>query len=308
MGKKDKYIDRVLERQGEQDGASGDETRISTYFSDSFRRLRKNGLAMVCLIFIVLLVLVAIFAPLVAPHDPYEVDLKNRHSAMTPQNPLGTDEYGRDILSRIIYGTRVSLSVGVVATTITTLIGVVMGSIAGYFGGKVDTVISRIIEIFRGFPDLLFAMGVMYALGSTGIINLFIALGILGWTGTARLVRAQVLQLKEREFVEAARSAGAPGLWIIIKHLIPNCLSTIIITVSMGIPGAILSEASLSFLGLGVSQPTASWGSMISYAKTFIRRQPTYSIFPGIAIMLTVLAFNIFGDGLRDALDPRLKN
>lgn len=186
-------------------------------------------------------------------------------------------------------------------------IGVIAGAAAGYYGGIVDTVISRIIEIFASFPHILFAIVIMFVLG-TGVMNVFIAIGFVGWTGVARMIRAQVLQLKEKEYVEAARAEGGTDLAIIFRHLIPNCLSTIIVIITMEIPSDIMYEASLSFLGLGVQPPEASWGEMISTARSYLRTNPTYSIFPGIALVLTVLAFNLVGDALRDALDPKLKN
>lgn len=234
-------------------------------------------------------------------------DYANILKAPSKVHWLGTDEYGRDILSRIIYGTRVSLSVGILAQVIATVIGVTLGSLAAYYGGWVDTLISRIMEIFAAFPDLIFAMGIMFVLGP-GIKNIFIALGLLTWVRTARLIRGAVLQLKGKEYVEAARASGASDFKIITKHLIPNSISTVIVLVTLGIPNAIMYEASLSFLGMGIQAPTASWGSMISFAQPYISYMPTYSIFPGIAIMITVIAFNIFGDGLRDALDPKMKN
>lgn len=278
-----------------------------SYYVDAMLRLRKNRSAMVCLVIIVVFVFIALTAQWISPYDPYEIDLKNMLKGPSAQHWMGTDEYGRDIFSRILYGTRISLSVGLVSQVISTVLGVMLGSIAGYYGGKIDMLISRLMEIFSAFPDILFAIGIMFVLGP-GILNIFIALGILGWVGTARLVRSQVLQLKETEYVAAAKSAGATSFWLITRHMIPNCVSTIIILITMGIPGAIMSEASLSFLGLGVHPPTASWGSMINTARIYILSDPTYSIFPGIAIIILVLAFNIFGDGLRDALDPRLKD
>ena len=181
-----------------------------------------------------------------------------------------------------------------------------MGSLAAYYGGWVDTLISRIMEIFAAFPDLIFAMAIMYVLGA-GMKNIFVALGLLTWVRTARMIRGSILQLKEKEYVEAAKASGASPFYIITRHLIPNCISTIIVLVTLGIPNAIMYEASLSFLGLGIQPPTPSWGSMISFAQSYISYLPGYSIFPGLAIMITVIAFNIFGDGLRDAFDPKMK-
>ena len=239
--------------------------------------------------------------------DAWKRFKKNKFAAPSAQHFLGTDNYGRDILSRLIYGARVSLSVGIVAEAIAVTIGVIVGVIAGYYGGVVDAILSRIIEVFASFPFILFAIAVMFILGQ-GIINVFIAIGVIGWTGHARLIRSNVLQLKNKEYVEAAKAAGASDLLIMLKHMIPNCLSTIIIITTLDIPSDIMLEATLSFLGLGVSPPTASWGEMISTARTFIRQQPMFSIYPGIAIMITVLAFNTLGDALRDAFDPKMKN
>lgn len=286
---------------------SMDDIEYSSYYKDSFKRLKKNKMAMFCAVVVVLLILIAIFAPLLAPYDPNVQDYANILKAPSKAHLLGTDEYGRDILSRIIYGTRVSLSVGLLAQVLATVIGVTLGALAAYYGGWVDTLISRIMEIFAAFPDLIFAMGIMFVIGP-GIKNIFIALGLLTWVRTARMVRGQILQLKEKEYVEAAKASGATAFHTITKHLIPNCISTVIVLVTLGIPNAIMYEASLSFLGLGIQPPTASWGSMISFAQPYISYLPTYSIFPGIAIMITVIAFNIFGDGLRDALDPKMKN
>ena len=283
------------------------EMEYSSYYKDSLKRLKKNKMSMFCLFVILLLILIAIFAPLLAPYDPTVQDYASILQGPSKQHLLGTDEYGRDILSRIIYGTRISLSVGILAQVIATIIGVTMGSLAAYYGGWVDTLISRIMEIFAAFPDLIFAMAIMYVLGA-GMKNIFVALGLLTWVRTARMIRGSILQLKEKEYVEAAKASGASPFYIITRHLIPNCISTIIVLVTLGIPNAIMYEASLSFLGLGIQPPTPSWGSMISFAQSYISYLPGYSIFPGLAIMITVIAFNIFGDGLRDALDPKMKN
>ena len=280
--------------------------QYSSFYGDSFKRLKKNKMAMFCAGILVIIILVAIFAPFLAPYDPTYQDYAAVLSGPNAAHPFGTDEYGRDILSRIIYGSRVSISIGIVAQVVASIVGVTLGAIAGYYGGKIDSVISRIMEIFQAFPDLIFAMAIMTFLGK-GVINLFIALGLLTWVRTARMIRGSVMQLKEKEYIEASKVSGASTYWIIMKGLIPNCLSTIIVLVTLGIPNAIMYEASLSFLGIGIQPPTPSWGNMISAAQTFISYRPLYSIMPGVAIMITVIAFNIFGDGLRDALDPKLK-
>lgn len=289
------------------DDTLNNNVEYTSYYADSLKRLKKNKAVMISFIVIVILCLMAILAPLISPYDPNQTVLEDDLLSVSWQHWFGTDEYGRDILSRIIYGTRVSLSVGIVSVFISTLIGIVIGSIAGYYGGAVDSFLSRMIEIFSAFPELIFAIGLMFVLGP-GIINLFIAIGLIRWTETARLIRGQVMQIKEREFVKGCVASGGTDFWIITKHILPNCLSTIIIIITLGIPGAIMSEASLSFIGLGVQAPQASWGSMINAAQSYIRFNTVYSVIPGIAIIITVLAFNIFGDGLRDALDPRLKN
>lgn len=292
-------------KQLEEEIISG-KLQYSGFYGDSLKRLKKNKMAMFCGIVIILLILTAVFAPLLAPYDPNYQDYTAVLSPPSSTHILGADEYGRDIFSRIIYGSRVSISIGIVAQIVASAVGITLGSLAGYYGGKVDSVISRIMEIFQAFPDLIFAMAIMTFLGK-GMVNLFIALGLLTWVRTARMIRGSVMQLKEKEYVEASRASGATTYWIIMKDLIPNCLSTIIVLVTLGIPNAIMYEASLSFLGIGIQPPTASWGNMISAAQTFIGYLPLYSIMPGLAIMITVIAFNIFGDGLRDALDPKLK-
>jgi len=264
--------------------------------------------------FIILLIIMALLAPVLAPADPNKQDLFMKLAGPgTPFDELGAGKYwlgadhlGRDVLSRVIYGARVSLLVGFVAEAIVLVIGVTMGALAGYYGGRVDRVIMRTADVLFAFPDLLFAIAIMFALGR-GLINLFVALSVVGWAGMARLTRSQVLALKEREFVEGARAAGASDARVILRHILPNALGPIIVAVTLGIPGAIMSEASLSYLGLGVQPPTATWGSMIYEGRSYLRHAPWMSLAPGLMIMLTVLAFNLLGDGLRDALDPRTK-
>lgn len=278
-------------------------------------RFRRNKLAVAGLVVIIGLAVLAIFAPWIAPADPNRQDLLAKFAA--PGSPmkeslggttylLGADSLGRDLLSRTIWGARISLMVGVVSETLIVLIGVTMGSLAGYYGGWVDQVISRVCEILFAFPDLLFAIAMMFALGS-GLLNLFITLAVISWAGMARLTRSQVIQLKEREYVQAAKAAGAKDWWVILRHILPNAIGPIIVSATLGVPGAIMAEASLSFLGLGVKPPTATWGYMIYDGRQYLMSNPLVSVIPGVAVMLTVLAFNLFGDGLRDAFDPRAK-
>lgn len=288
-------------------GLTKEEIQASSLYRDAWRRLKRNPAAMISLGVIILIILVAVFAPWIAPYDPYVQDLTNKVAAPGGEHILGTDSLGRDLLSRIIYGARISLLVGLVTEVIAIPIGVILGSVAGYFGGVADIIISRIIEVLGSFPFIILAMCVMFILGP-GIMNIFIALGLIGWLGHARQIRAAVIQLKEREFIEAAKASGATNMQIILKHMVPNCISTIIVIATLDIPSDIIYESTLSFIGLGVQPPTPSWGSMISESKKFIRQQWTYAVFPGIAMMILILALNTFGDGLRDAFDPKLKN
>ena len=276
------------------------------FWSDSLSRLCSNRLVVASAVVLAVLVAVAAFAPIIAPYNPAKQSLAESLQGPGSKHLLGTDEFGRDILSRIIFGTRISLSVGIVSQVIACCIGVLLGAAAGYYGGFTDTAISRAIEIFAAFPELLFAIGIMFVLGPW-VINVFIALGLLSWTHYARLIRGQVMQLREMEYAQACIVCGGSDARIILRHLLPNCFSTIIVLVTLGIPGAILTEASLSYIGLGVQPPTASWGQMISTAQQYISFYPYYSVAPGVAIIVTVLAFNIFGDGLRDAIAPRLR-
>jgi len=299
FGKRKNIIDKL--------GLTRDEIRASTLYKDAWKRLNKNKLALFAFAVIVVIVIIAIFAPLIAPYAPETIDLKNMNKGPMEGHLLGTDSLGRDILSRIIYGSRVSLLVGIITECIAVPLGVVLGAVAGYYGGVIDAIISRIIETMSSFPFILFAMVLMYVLGK-GLTAVFIALGLIGWIGLARLIRGQVIQLKEREFIEAARAAGASDFAIIFKHLIPNCLSTIIVVITLDIPDNIVYEATLSFIGLGVQPPMPSWGSILSEAMKYMRQNPGYCVYPGLALMVLVLMFNTLGDGLRDALDPRLKN
>lgn len=273
---------------------------------DSWQRLKRNPTAMFGLFIIIFLTLVALFAPIISPYDPIAINLINSVKPPSSAHWLGTDYYGRDILSRIIYGTRISMTVGFVVQFIATVIGVTLGAVAGYYGGKIDMLIMRLVDIMMSFPGLLFIIAVRVALGP-GLFNVFIAMSIVSWTGKARLVRSQVLAIREMDYVDAARAMGVRTPVIIFKHILPNCLAPVIVGVTMGIAGAIMAEAGLSFLGLGVQEPIPSWGSIVNEGLGYLRTAPWYSLFPALAIAVLVLGFNLFGDGLRDALDPRLK-
>lgn len=267
---------------------------------------RQNKLAAFSAILIFFIVLAAVFAPLVAPYDHLAQSLTERLANPSMKHWLGTDELGRDVLSRVIFGARVSLTIGLVPTLISMAIGTVLGLCAGYYGGTVDFVIMRLADVMLAFPSLLLAMVVMYTMGG-GLINIFIALSLVNWAGTARIVRSQTLSLKEIEFVESARSIGVKKWTIMFRHILPNCLPSLIVLFTLDIPAAILSEASLSFLGIGAQPPSASWGLMVVRGKQYLFSEPWLSIAPSVAIMIVVLAFNFLGDGLRDVLDPYLK-
>ncbi|MCK4260382.1 MAG: ABC transporter permease [Halanaerobiales bacterium] len=272
-----------------------------------WKRLRKNKMAMVGLLITLTLIVLALLAPVLAPADPYAVNLRNALKAPGEDGHLlGTDQLGRDQFSRLLYGAQISLRVGLITQSITVVIGIFMGALAGYYGGKVDEIISYFINVFFAFPSLLFAIAIMATLGP-GLNNIFIALGAVSWPGLARIVRGQVMQLKEREYIEAVKALGGNDFQIIMKHIIPNCMAPVIVTTTLGVAGAILSEAGLSFLGLGAQPPTPSWGLMLATGRTYITSKSWLTIYPGLAIMFTILGLNLLGDGLRDALDPRLK-
>ncbi len=264
---------------------------------------RNNKLAVISAVIILLYILVCAFANFVAPYDPNKVSLLERLKAPSAEHWFGTDDCGRDVLTRVLYGGRISLQVGLIPTFISMVIGTVLGLISGFFGKKTDFLIMRLADIVLAFPSLLLAMVVMYTLGAS-TLNLFIALSIISWAGTARVVRSQTLSLKEEEFIEAANSMGVKRGIIMLRHILPNCLSTLIVLFTLNIPGSILSEASLSFLGVGAQPPDTSWGLMISQGQQYFFQSPWLIIAPGMAILVVVLAFNFLGDGLRDAIDP----
>lgn len=269
-------------------------------------RLKKNRLAIIGLVILVILILVAIFANIIAPYGYDEQDLQNTFQTPSLKHPFGTDEFGRDIFSRIIYGSRISLQVGVIAVGIAVVVGGFLGAVAGYFSGKVDNVIMRIMDILLSIPQMLLAISIVAALGNS-LINLMIAVGVSSIPQYARIVRASVISIKNQEFVESAKATGSSDLRIIFKHVIPNCLAPVIVQATLGIGLAILTAAGLSFIGLGIKPPTPEWGAMLSGGRMYIRNYPHLTLFPGIAIVITIFAFNVLGDGLRDALDPKLK-
>ncbi len=269
-------------------------------------QLRKNKMALIGLAIILLLVIVAAIAPVFVPHHPYEQDLEKAFLPPSLEYPFGTDDFGRCIFSRIIFGTRISLAIGVVVTAISAVTGIILGMLAGFYSGIVDEVIMRIVDIFLAFPGLILALVIAGLLGP-GMFNVLFALSLVGWMGYARVVRGVVMAEKEKNFVETARALGAGSLYIMYRHLLPNVLAPVIVMATLGIGQAILAAAGLSFLGLGAQPPVPVWGSMLNDGKMYLQTAPHLTIFPGLAIMITVLSFNFLGDGLRDLFDPRLR-
>jgi peptide/nickel transport system permease protein len=272
----------------------------------SFRRAATgNPLAAIGVVLVTIFVICATFAPWIAPQDPAHIDLPARLAGPSSTHWCGTDELGRDILSRLIYGSRISLVVGSCVVAASLALGLVVGSIAGYYGGRIDRFVNVVVmNAFLSFPGILLAIAFV-AFRGPGIFNLVLALSLGGWVGYARLVRAQVLTTREREFVEAARALGATDLRVIVRHILPNIIQPIIVQAAIGMAGAILAEATMSFLGLGVPPPTASWGTMLNDGRAHLFDAPHLVLFPALAVMLAVLSFNFIGDALRDYLDPR---
>ena len=272
----------------------------------SFRRsARHNVLAVIGIVLVTLFAFSAIFAPWLASQNPAHINLPSRLAAPSASHWCGTDELGRDILSRLIYGSRISMLVGTCVVAASLALGLIIGSIAGYYGGGIDRFVNVVImNAFLSFPGILLAIAFV-AFRGPGIFNLILALSLGGWVGYARLVRAQVLAVREREFVEAARALGATDLRVIVRHILPNIIQPIVVQAAIGMAGAILAEATMSFLGLGVPPPTASWGAMLNDGRAHLFDAPHLVIFPALAVMLAVLSFNFIGDALRDVLDPR---
>lgn len=279
-------------------------------WSDAWQRFRRNKVAVAGLCVVVLLVLIAVTDPLLVAigliADPLKQDTAHSYAGPSVQHLLGTDYLGRDLLSRVMFGARISLTVGVVVQVFVLLIGGTIGLTAGYFGGRVDNALMRFTDAVYAFPDLLWVLVVVAALGA-GLLQIFIAVATVYWVNLARLVRGQVLSIKEKEFIEGARAAGSGPFKIIVKHLVPNSLGPVIVSLTFGIPVAIILEAVLSFLGVGIPPPTPSWGIMVQDGYQAIFADPHQVIVPGLAIALTTMSFNFIGDGLRDALDPRMR-
>lgn len=267
-------------------------------------RVLSNRLAVVALVFISLIILIAVLAPYISPYNPYEINVYRVLEPPSREHIFGTDELGRDVLSRVLYGARVSLKVGFIAMGIAILTGTLLGAIAGYYGGVVDSIIMRAVDVMLAFPTLFLILAVVAVL-EPSIYIIMVVIGLTGWMDVSRLVRAEVLSLKEREFVLAAKAAGASSAWIIFKHILPNALYPVIVAATFSVGGAILIESGLSFLGLGIQPPEPSWGGILSVGKDYITVAWWLSLFPGIAIFLTVLSFNLLGEALRDALDPK---
>lgn len=270
------------------------------------RKLIKNRAAFAGLIYIAAMLIFAVFAPLIAPYDPGAIDANSVLMAPSKAHILGTDTLGRDIFSRIVYGSRISLAIGFVAVGIAVLIGIFFGSIAGYYGGWADSIIMRFVDIMLCFPTFFLILAVIAVL-EPSIFNIMAVIGLTSWMGVARLVRAEILTLKERDYVHASRVMGAGDLWIITRHLIPNAIAPVLVSATLGIGGAILVESALSFLGIGVQPPVPSWGNMLMDGKSTLGVAWWLTIFPGLFILLTVLAYNLLGEGLRDILEPRFK-
>lgn len=280
----------------------------SSHIARGFAGIRKlNFPILLGLVLIFVLTVSALFAPWITGYSPYQVQIENITAPPSWDHFFGTDDLGRDLFSRVVYGSRISLLVGVIATLIAVAVGSAIGIVAGFYGGWVDSLLMRTTDIVLAFPTALFAIAVMAVFENPSIDKVFLVLGLIGWPGMARLVRGQVLSLRELDYVQAARALGMTNLRILWRHLLPNTAAPILVLASLMIPGNILTEAWLSFLGLGAQPPLPSWGSMITEGQAYLETKPWICVFPGLAIFVTVLGFNLFGDGLRDYFDPKLK-
>jgi oligopeptide transport system permease protein len=280
--------------------------RRSSSLALAWRRFLTRKAAVIALGFIVLQLLMAVFAKYIAPYDPYYSDYSATYQSYSPKHILGTDDLGRDILSRIIYGARVSYAVGILSQIALVLLGLPIGALAGLIGGWLDWVLMRVIDILSSIPGLLLYILLMIALGP-GLPNIIIAMSVTGWIGIARLVRGQVLTIKESDYVRASRSMGANTVWITRSHIIRNALSPVIVSMTLGVPGAMFAEAGLSFMGIGIAPPTPSWGQMIGVYQTYVLSYPYMLVYPSLVLAITMLAWIFLGDGVRDAMDPNIR-
>ena len=267
---------------------------------------KRSPTAVAGLVIVAVFIFIAVFGPYIAPYDPYEVDMSSRLQPPSLEHPLGTDEYGRDILSRMLHGAKYSIEAGIVVLALAVPLGSLLGAVAGYMGGVVDEALMRLTDIFLAFPGLILAMAVCAALGP-GLWNAMLALTLVWWPFYARLVRGQALAIREEAYIEAAKSIGASTLWIVVRHVLANSISPILVSATLDMGGVIITAAALSFLGFGAQPPTPEWGRMVCDGRLYIFSAPWYSLFPGFAILLVALGFNLLGDGLRDMLDPKLR-
>lgn len=301
------YSKDLFEKVSEEEKNSEEIVRPSlTYWQDAWRRLKANKLAMVGFGFVIFITLVAIFGPMLSHYDYSTQDFSIANQGPSGAHWFGTDKFGRDTFIRVLYGARISLTVGYIAALLNLVVGILYGGISGYFGGRVDNIMMRITEVLYAIPMMIYVILFMVIMGP-GLKSIIIALTVCYWVTMARIVRGQIMSLKQQEFVLAAKTIGVSPMKIILKHLIPNCMGPIIVTLTLTIPDAIFTESFLSFIGLGVSAPQASWGTLASESLQSFQMYPSLILFPSLAICLTILAFNFLGDGLRDALDPKMR-
>jgi len=299
--------DELFEEVSKEEKKKNEKLQPSlTYWQDVWQRLKKDRMAIAGLIIIIVITLFAIFGPVISPYEYDEQNFDISNQSPTLAHPFGTDQFGRDIFVRVMYGARISLSIGFVASIINLTIGVIYGGIAGLLGGKVDNIMMRIVDILYSIPTMIYVILLMVVIGP-GLKSIFITLGISYWVGMARIVRSEVLRIKQEEFVLAAKVLGTSPRRILLRHILPNAMGPIIVTLTLSIPSAIFTEAFLSFVGLGVSAPMASWGVLVNDSISSLSTYPYQLFFPAAAICITILGFNFLGDGLRDALDPKLR-
>jgi oligopeptide transport system permease protein len=300
-------MDNRYERLPLEEKNSNEIVRKSmSFWQDAWRRLKMDKLAMLGLVFVIIMTFIAVFAPVLTKYSYSSQDLSNPNMVPNAAHWFGTDQFGRDLFTRVIYGARISMTVAYVSAILIFVIGTLYGGMSGYLGGSADNIMMRIVDILAGIPTMLYLILLMVVLGP-GLKSIIISMGISGWLGMARMVRAQVLTLKQQDFILAAKTLGVGNRKILLKHLLPNCMGVIIVNLTFAVPGAIFTEAFLSFIGLGVSAPMASWGVLASDAIETYMVYPHELLFPCLAICITILAFNFLGDGLRDALDPQMR-